>query len=1122
MTFDESLEQTLTLLRRQGRVSYRALKVRFHLDDEHLEALKEEILYVHPSVVDDHDRGLVWTGEAETPPSEPSTPDAERRQLTVMFCDLVDSTPLSEQLDPEDLRDVVRAYQQTCADVVQRFKGHIAQLLGDALLVYFGWPQAHEDNAQRAVWTGLGMLDAMRALNTRLKRDKGINLAIRVGIHTGLVVVGEMGGGGHQEQLALGDTPNIASRLQGLAEPDTVVISQATYRLVEGYFTCQELGVQMLKGVSQPMPMYRVLGETGAQSRVEVAATRGLTPLVGREQEIALLLERWVQAKDGMGQVVLLSGEAGIGKSRLIQVMKDHLTDESHTRLECRCSPYYQNTALYPLVDLWEHVCTFARQDSPDEKLRKLERTLRQYRLPLEATVPLFAALLSVPLSGDRYPPLALLPQRQRQKTLETMLAILLELAEQQPVLFIVEDLHWVDPTSREFLDLLIDQAPTASLLTLLTCRPAYQPQWGLRTHLMPIALNRFTRTQIELMVERIAGVKRLPTDVLQQIVARTDGVPLFIEELTKAVLESGHLKETDERYELTGPLPSLSIPTTLQDSLMARLDRLASAKGIAQLGATIGRQFPYELLQAVTPVDEATLQRELERLVDAELLYQRGLPPQATYVFKHALIQDAAYQSLLKSTQQQYHRHIAKVLEDRFKETAETQPELLAHHYTEANLNEQAIDYWQWAGEKAIQRSANVEAIAHLTRGLELLKMLPDTPERMQKELVLLTKIGPAFIATKGSAAPEVESIYTRAQKLCQQVETTSQLFPVVRALSNMSLARGELRTAHEFAEQCLNIAQRAHEVTLLVEAYWILGATQMWRGAFAPALEYVEQGIALHDPQQHTFPQAWQDPGVACLCYCAVMLWYLGYPDTARARSHEALSLAQKLSHPYSIIFSHFHTARVYQLRRESHIAHEQADAVITGATGHGFEFFEARGTVLRGWALAEQGQGREGIAQIHQGINDMRASGAALGESGFYCMLAKGYKSVGQIEDGLAVLLKALAYVQETEERYHEAELYRLKGELLLDLSAENHKEAEPCFHQALDIARHQQAKSLELRATMSLSRLWQQQGKHAEARELLLSIYNWFTEGFDTADLQEAKVLLEELVRGRGQG
>ena len=733
MTFDEVLAHVLDLLQRQGRVSYRALKRRFDLDDEYLEDLKAEIIQAQRLAVDEDGVVLVWSGEPlpqqsspaahapqrekpsgipehratpDSPPvAEREVSDAERRQLTVLFCDLADSTTLAGQLDPEDLREVIRAYQSACAEVIQRFDGHIAQYLGDGLLVYFGYPQAHEDDAARAVRTGLSIIEALSTLNSRLERGRGIRLAVRVGIHTGLVVVGTLGGGSRHEHLALGETPNIAARLQSLAAPNTVVISAATQQLVQGLFTCWEMHTPALKGVAQPLAVYHVRDVSEAQSRFEVAVTRGLTPLVGREEEMGLLRRRWEQAAEGHGQVVLLSGEAGIGKSRLVQELREHVGSAGAARLTWRCSPYAQHSALYPLIEHLQRFLQWQREDTPETRLAKLERKLQAYHLPLHDVMPLFAALLSLPPPAP-YPPLALSPQQQQQQTQAALLAWLLEDVERQPTLLVCEDLHWADASTLEWLGLLIEQAPTAHLLTLLTCRPEFRAPWANRSHLTQLTLSRFTRPQGEAMVTRVASGKTLPGEVLQQIVARTDGVPLFVEELTKMVLESGLLQEREDHYVLTGPLPPLAIPTTLHDSLMARLDRLATVREVAQLGATLGREFTYELLQAVWPLDEETLQRGLRRFVDAELIYQRGVPPQARYVFKHALIQEAAYQTLLKSTRQRYHQQIAQVLETRFPDTVKTQPELLAHHYTEAGFNAKAMGYWRRAGQRALAGS--------------------------------------------------------------------------------------------------------------------------------------------------------------------------------------------------------------------------------------------------------------------------------------------------------------------------------------------------------------------------------------------------------------------------------
>jgi TOMM system kinase/cyclase fusion protein len=1147
MEFEEVLEQAIALLQHQGRVSYGALKRRFKLDDAYLEDLKIELIEAQQLAHDENGRILVWSGgpvptpspapatvpqpfqatqqphtrEDQTPPGEPThitrrVPEAERRQITVMFCDLVDSTALAARLDPEDLREVVRAYQETSAAVIQRFGGYIAQYLGDGLLVYFGYPQAHEDDAQRAVRAGLGLVVAIGELNARLAQHPGIRLAVRIGIHTGLVVVGEMGGGSRQEQLALGETPNVAARIQGLAAPDTVAISPATFRLVRGYFTCQDLGSHTLKGLAAPLQVYRILGASAALSRLEAAEASGFTPLVGRASEVALLRERWVQSQEGRGQVVLLRGEAGIGKSRLVEALRERVRREGATRIAFRCSPYYQNSALYPVIDHLQRFLQWQRDDAPEAKLDTLERVLRTSRLPLEDVVPLFAALLSVPLP-ERYAPLHLTPQQQRQKTQEALAAWLLEEAERQPILVVWEDLHWADPSTLEWLSLVLDQAPMARMLTLLTCRPEFRPPWGPQAPVTQVILNRLGHAQVETMITHLTGGKALPAEVVQQVVVKTDGIPLFVEELVKMILESGLMREEADRYVLTGPLPPLAIPSTLHDSLMARLDRLSATRDLAQLGAVLGREFSYELLQVVSPLDEATLQQGLAQLVDAELVYQRGLPPHSWYVFKHALIQEAAYQSLLRSTRQRYHQHIAQILEGQFPETVETQPELLAHHYTEAGLSAPAVDYWQRAGRRATEHSANAEAISHLTRGLEVLQTLAETPERLRCALTLQTLLAQVLKDAKGYGHPEVEQAYTRARELCQHIGETPQLFPALLGLSIYYVVRAELQTARELGAQLLSLAQRAEDPVLLVEAYYSLGVTCFWLGEFALAREYLEQGIIHYDPQRHRSHLALfgQDGGAVCLCRVALVLWYLGYLDQALAWSQEARILARELSHPFSLAYVLLWTALLYNHRQEVQETQELADTVTAFSTERGFPYWSTQGMVLQGWALAAQGQEAEGMAQIHQGLVAMRATGTEVLRPYFLGLLANECGKMGQAREGLALLDEALALVHKTGECWPEAELHRLKGELLLALSTDNQAKAEGCLHQAFTVARRQQAKAPELRAATSLSRLWQRQGKRTEAHQLLTEIYGWFTEGFDTADLQDAKALLEEL-------
>ena len=1043
---------------------------------------------------------------------------AERRRLTVMFCDLVGSTELSGQLDPEELHDLTRQYQRACADVIARYGGHVAQFLGDGLLVYFGYPIAHEEDAQRAVRAGLEIVAAISQLRLRLSKP----LQVRVAVHTGLAVVGKVEGYTNPDPMAIiGETPNIAARLQSIAEPGTVIISAPTYRLIEGFFLCRSLGAPALKGVAAPIELYSVLEESGIQSRFEQAVTAGLTPFVSRETEVPLLIERWERARDGSGQIVLVSGEAGIGKSHLMRVLKERTTGEAVTDLAARCSPYYQDSALYPIIGFFQHFLQFQRDDSAETKLTTLERELEHFGFPLAEAVPLFAALLSLP-SEHRYPPLAMTPQRQKQKTFEAIVAWLLKAAERHPTRVVVEDVHWADPSTLDLLGFLIGQVSQARLFVALVFRSEFLPPWRSQPHVTSIILGRLSRAATELMIESIAGGKKLPPDLLREIVEKTGGVPLFVEELTRMVLESGMLREQDGRHELTSSLPSLAIPSTLYESLMARLDRLGTAKEVAQLAATIGKEFTYELLQAISPLDEAKLTGALNRLVDADLLEQHLLSPQTYYSFRHALIRDAAYESLLRSKRRQYHRKVAEVLQERFPETVEAHPELVASHFTEAGLIEQAIPYWQRAGQRALERSANQEAIRHLTRGLELLDVLPASSQHLERELLLLTTLGPALITTKGFGSPEVEKIYSRARKLCQKIGDTPQLVPVLLGLWVFYLSRAEHQTAWELSEQCLKLAQTAQDPLLLLEAHHALGVSFLALGEPSRGLEHLEQGIALYDPLKcHSLAFLHgQDPGVVCLSHAAWALWFLGYPDRAIRRNNEAIALARKLSHSHSLAAALDFSAWLNQLCRDDKTTRDHAEASIALSTEQGFPYWQAMGMVLRGWSQAEQGRSDEGIVQILQGLTAHRSVATKIQQPYYLGLLADAYGKAGQADEALSVLAEALTAVTKTGERYYEAELYRLKGELTLkqnalqNLDSKDQAQAEECFLRAIAIAREQSAKSLELRAAMSLCRLWQRQGKRFEVRRALAEIYGWFTEGFGTADLKDAKTLLEQ--------
>jgi len=709
-------------------------------------------------------------------------------------------------------------------------------------------------------------------------------------------------------------------------------------------------------------------------------------------------------------------------------------------------------------------------------------------------------------------------PQQQRQQTQDALVAWLLEEATWQPVLAVWEDLHWADPTTLELLGLLVEQTPTAAMLHVLTFRPEFAPPWPTRSHLTPIMLNRLERPQVEALIAHLAGGKALPAEVVAHIVAKTDGVPLYVEELTKMLLASDLLRADAEHYVLTGPLSTMAIPETLQDSLMARLDQLTTAKEVAQLGAVLGREFPYDMLMAVSSQDEATVQDGLARLVAGELLYQRGRPPRARYMFKHALIQDAAYASLLRSTRQQVHQQVAQLLEARFPETVETQPELVAQHYTEAGRHEQAVRYWQRAGQQASDRSAYLEAINHVTTGIELLKTLPETPKRTQQALSLYIALGAALRMAKGIGAPEVEHAYTQAYALCQQVGETPELVPVLFGLYGFYTGRSQFHTARELGETLLCLTQRDHNPALAVLAHYALGQTQLYLGALSAARLHLEAGIALDTPAQRRALMVrieGADAGVACRICAALTLWVLGYPSQALARRHDALTLAHALGPPYSLALARCWAAYVSQFCRDVPAVHMQAEAAVALATEKGFPFWGAAGTILRGWALVIQGQGEAGMAEVRQGIAAYRATGAALLVPYYCTLLADVAAHLGHTEDGLQALAEAHTLIEQHEERWWEAEIHRLRGVLLLRQPGTPQGEAEAWLQRALDVARRQEAKSLELRAAMSLARLWHQQGKRQEAYDLLSEVYAWFTEGFDTADLQDAKTLLDTL-------
>jgi class 3 adenylate cyclase/predicted ATPase len=1050
---------------------------------------------------------------APTPPPS-SRSAAERRQLTVMFCDLVGSTALASRLDLEDLGEVVSAYHHCVAATVARFDGFVAKYMGDGVLVYFGWPLAHEDEAERAVRAGLAIVDALAELETPTKEP----LAVRIGIATGLVMVGELiDAGMAPERTVLGETPNLAARLQALAAPGGVVISQATRRLVGGLFELIELGLHRLKGFTEPIAVWQVERESRAESRFEALHGERLIPLVGREHELGILLERWAWAKDGDGQVVLLPGEPGIGKSRVIRALRESLEAEPHTLLSHYCSPYHTNSALYPVIGLLQRAMRLNRDDPPEEQVTKLEAVLGRPSDRLAEVVPLLAALLGIP-TGERYPAPTPTPEVQKRRTLQALVDQTAALAAQQPVLAVYEDVHWVDPSTLELLGLLVESIRKLPVLVLISFRPEFQPLWTGQAHVTMLTMSRLGRRQGADLVARVTGDKLLPAEIVEQIVARTDGVPLFVEELTKAVVESGFLADAGDHYELHGPLPPLAIPMTLHDSLMARLDRLAPVKEVAQIGAVIGREFSYELLAAVAPMLREELDNALEQWVKSELVFRRGTGPEAIYTFKHALVHDAAYQSLLRSKRQQLHARIAQVLEERVTDTGEIGPEVLARHLTDAGLAARAIPYWCRAGELAARRSANLEAVAHLTKGLELVATLPDAPDRAEEELALRLAIGGPLIAVKGYPAPEVEETYSRSWALCEQLGRSGELFPVLRGLWNYRLLRGELRLAHDLAERLVGLAEEQGEHLRRALARRALGTTLFALGRFADAARELSEGITSDDAVA-----AWEDPaplllyteraGIVCRLYLAWALWFLGFPDRALRRMEVGLTLAQNLSHTNSLAFAMNFAAVLHNFRREFDAARQRAEVTIDLASEHPLPQWLVEATICRGAALVGLGQQAEGIAQLCTGLAGWNGTGCRLFNTQWLGLLAGAYIQAGQLERALSALDRATDAAATTGECHYEAELSRLRGVALTELG--NYAEATSWLHQAIDIARNQQAKSLELRAATSLARLWRNQGRHGEASALLTPIWAWFTEGFDTLDLKEAKTLLDEL-------
>jgi class 3 adenylate cyclase/tetratricopeptide (TPR) repeat protein len=1036
------------------------------------------------------------------PKHETTAASAERRQLTVMFCDLVGSTALSARLDPEDLRGIITAYHRCCTELVERNGGFVAKYMGDGVLAYFGYPQAHEHDAERAVRAGLNLVEAVPKLTT----TAGSPLQVRMGIATGLVVVGDLiGAGAAQEQAVVGETPNLAARLQALAEPGTVVIAAATRRLTGGLFEYRDLGSVALRGFAENVPAWQVLGAGAAESRFE-ALRATTTPLIGRDEEIDLLLRRWQQAKGGDGQVVLISGEPGIGKSRIAETIFERLSDEPHIRLRYFCSPHHQDSALYPSIAQLERAAGFRRDDANEQRLDKLEAVLARGTNDLSGAAPLLAELLSIP-TGDRYPPLNLTPQKRKEKTLHAQLAQVEGLAAQRPVLMTWEDVHWSDPTTRESLDLLIDRVATLRVLVIVTFRPEFASPWIGHPHVTMLNLNRLPRRQRAEMIAGVTGGKGLPPGIAEQIVDRTDGVPLFIEELTKSVVESGMLTEAGDHYALAGPAAPLAIPTSLHASLLARLDRLSPTREVVQIVSALGRSFSHELIAAVAAMPQVKLDDALDRLVNAELIYRRGTPPDAEYTFKHALVQDAAYSTLLRSHRQQLHGRIAATLETHFSEIIQTQPEVLAQHCAEAGLIENAVAYWLKAGQLALARSAMSEAVAQLRKGLELLSSAPDSVVTQEHELRLQVALGSALFATKGFAAPETGEAFDRARQLCERSNQSQQLMgSILRGQYNFRLMRGELQQAARLAEETSHLGHVRDEPMSSFMGSLMSGNVCFWRGHFIEAHNRFQDALALRDPNFRVAAMSLLDPYLAILSLDYAALLFLGYLDQAQLRRREALTESRRLSpHDRAYTLCSPPWADAWTIA--------DADELSALSNEQGFAFWGAVGTLMRGWCLSKRGQGAEGVPLMLQGLAACRATSGNLALPSFLTTLADAYGMVARPQEGLDRLAEAAILIETTQVQWIESEMHRVRGTLLL--SMHEREAAEDTYCRALAVARRQGAKFFELRAATNLARLWCDQGKRREAQELLAPIYGWFTEGFDTPVLQDAKALLDEL-------
>ena len=1074
---------------------------------------RKRLLRAIRSIGADTAAGLAST-EAPVVSSETA---AERRQLTVMLSDLVGSTALSARLDPEDMREIVGAYHRSCADLITEAGGFVAKYMGDGVLAYFGYPQAHEHDAERAVRAGLGLVDTVPKLRT----VAGVPLQVRIGIATGLVVVGDLIGSGEaQERGVIGETPNLAARLQAIAEPNTVVIADATRRLLGNLFELKELGARDLKGIAAPVRTWAALRASSVESRFDALHTTPLTALVGREEETELLLRRWSSAKTGQGQVVLLSGEPGIGKSRLTAALLERLAAGPHTCLRYFCAPQRAESAFHPIIGQMERAAGLSYDDVPEAKLDKLDAVLaRTATSPQDAA--LFAEMLSLSNDG-RYPTLDLVPEQRRQRTLEALTSQLAGLARQEPVLMILEDAHWVDPTSLEVFGRVADRIATLRVLLIVTFRPEFVAPWVGQPHVTSLTLNRLGKRAAAAIVAHLVGNKELPTDLIAEIVERTDGIPLFVEEMTKAVLEA-EVESAGRHTVAAVPPPDLAVPASLHASLMARLDRLGSAKEVAQIGAAIGRAFSYALLALVVRKPETELRSALDRLTEAGLLFRQGVPPNASYLFKHALVQDTAYSTLLRGQKRGLHARIAEILERQFAQATESQPEILARHCTEAGLLEKAAGLWGMAGQQSLARSALVEAAAQLTRALEQIASLPSTAALRRQQINLQVALITPLIHVKGHAAVETKAAEEEARRLIERAEAIGEppedplLFLSVLYgfwVANYVAFNGNVICDH--AAQFFARAKKQQATFPLMFGHRLMGASLLFRGNIAEGRAHLDQALALYEPAEHRLlaTRFGQDAEVAILSDRSWALWLLGYPEAAHRDADDALKKAREMGQAATLMYALSRAPTFSILSGDRPAAAAQAQELVALANEKGSSIWNARGLLYKGGALTLNGGGPDAIRMIADGITAARSTGSTFLLPFYLPYLARAQAELRQFDQASRCISEAMTAVETTKEKWCEAEIHRIAGEIALMSPEPNAAKAQAHFERALAVACDQKAKSWELRAAMSMAILWRNQGQRQQARDLLAPIYDSFTEGFDTPDLKEAKALLDE--------